>query len=346
MKSPPNLHLLLLGSMLALTDARAQHATVAGDVVLRDGGAPLGFITVSLLAQDKQFLTGATGTFLLRDLPPGEVRLRFRRIGFVPKDTTLTLAPGDTARIHIAMTQLAIQLPEVAVSGRCANETPFEPKPPFMAQLFDQVSQNAQRMVLLAQVRPFVVSWAKVGVLRAADKPDVQIESSAETHGPLPDEPYKPGRVTRRITYNGRPAWGVFPPDLSDFADTTFTNSHCFHYAGQRRFETDSVIAVDFEPVPRLARVMDIAGTLYLRVEGYQLVGLEMHVTPLRDAFSHLQAYTHRSVFTEVAPGVPIATEYVLMNVFRNGRPSFVQTSRVVELRWSDQVTSDTMRSR
>ena len=334
----------LLGAMLALTDARAQNATVAGDVLLREGGVPLGYITVSVLAQDKHLLTGESGAFLLREVPPGEVRLQFRRIGFAPKDTLLTLAPGDTARIRIAMTRLAIHLPAVVVSGRCTNQTPFEPKPAFMAELFDQVTQNAQRMVLLAQSKPFVMTSVKVGVLREPGKPDTIIESSTATHGPLFSEKYKPGRVVRPITYNGRRATGVFPPELPDFADTAFINNHCFRYAGQTRFADDSVIALDFEPVPRLARVPDLAGTLYLRVDGYQLVGQESHVVPMRGAVSNLSAYTHRTVFKEIAPGVPVASELELMNVFKNGRPSFVQTTRLIDIKWTEPVKTDTTR--
>jgi hypothetical protein len=339
-----NLQLVVLGAIVALSEGRAQNGVVAGEVVLREGGVPLGFITVSVLAQDKHLLTGESGHFRLLEVPPGDVRLRFRRIGFAPKDTLLVLAAGDTARIRIEMTRLAIRLPEVVVSGRCTNETPFEPKPAFMAELFDQAMQNAQRMTLLAQSKPFVVSWSRSGGLRDPAKGFVPIESSTETRGPLPVEPYRPGRVTRRITYNGRPAWGVFPPELPDFADTAFINNHCFRYAGQTRFENDSVIAVEFEPVPRLAKVNDMAGTLYMRLDGYQLVGLMAHVTQLRGAFRHLSAYTHRTVFREIAPGVPVPAESELMNVFRDGRPSFVQTSRLIEIKWSDPMRTDTIR--
>jgi hypothetical protein len=49
--------------------------------------------------------------------------------------------------------------PAVVVSGRCTNETPFETKSPILAELFDQVNQNAERMTLLATAKPFVM-WA------------------------------------------------------------------------------------------------------------------------------------------------------------------------------------------
>ena len=54
---------------------------------------------------------------MLRDPPPGEVRLRFRRIGFAPKDTALVAGANDTVRVRIEMTRLALELPAVIVNG-------------------------------------------------------------------------------------------------------------------------------------------------------------------------------------------------------------------------------------
>src|SRR4051812_31476075 len=79
--------------------ALSQTAAISGQVVSRDGGSPLGYAAVSILSDARQLLTNESGKFLLLDLAPGDVRLRFKRIGFAPKDTTLRVAPGDTARI-------------------------------------------------------------------------------------------------------------------------------------------------------------------------------------------------------------------------------------------------------
>src|SRR3954468_25015903 len=99
----------LLLCATATTSAGAQ--AVSGEVLLKEGGQPLGFTTVSILSDNRQLLTNESGKFLLLGLAPGEVRLRFKRIGFAPKDTTLQLASGDTARIRMEMTRLVIQLP-------------------------------------------------------------------------------------------------------------------------------------------------------------------------------------------------------------------------------------------
>jgi hypothetical protein len=83
----------------ALSAPGAQHATVVGRVVVRDSGEPVGYASVSVLPHGPQRLAGERGPFVLRDLPPGEVRLRFRRIGFAPKDTALVVGANDTVSI-------------------------------------------------------------------------------------------------------------------------------------------------------------------------------------------------------------------------------------------------------
>ncbi|MBA3558538.1 MAG: carboxypeptidase-like regulatory domain-containing protein [Gemmatimonadaceae bacterium] len=321
---------------ISLPAAHAQSSVVRGQVVLWDDGQPLPYTTVALLSQGTQRLTSDSGTFVLIDLPPGEVRLRFKRIGFVPKDTLVVLAPGETARIRVEMTHLIINLPAVVVSGRCTNETPFEPKPGILAELFDQVNQNAERMTLLATARPFVMRVASVGGLRNPDRPFVPTRVDTVERGALPVVRYEPKRVARRGTGRYAGSWMIHMPELPDFADTAFTNNHCFRYAGQTRFATDSVIAVDFEPVPWLDKDVDIKGTIYLRVDGYQLVALVARTNRMPSNSRHIADYTHQTRFREVVPGIPVAVDWELRNVYRNGSPPFVQTGKVFDIRWTD----------
>jgi hypothetical protein len=329
---------------ISLPAAHAQSSVVRGQVVFQGDGQPLPYTTVAVQAQGIQRLTSDSGTFMLVDVPPGEVRLRFKRIGFVPKDTLVVLVPGATARIRVEMTRLAIHLPEVVVSGRCTNETPFEPKPGMLAELFDQVNQNAERMTLLATEKPFVMRAATVGGIRDPKTPFVPTRVDTLERGPLPVVRYEPKRVARRGTGAYAGSWMIHMPELTDFADTVFTNNHCFHYAGQTLFETDSVIAVDFEPVPWLDKEVDIKGTIYLRLHGYQLVALVARTNRLPRDSRHIADYTHETRFKEVVPGIPVMFEWELKNVFRNGSPPFVQTGKVFDIRWTDstRVKADT----
>ena len=325
----------------ALSAAHAQDATVTGRIVLRDDGQPLAFTTISVLSQGTQLLASDSGTFALRHLPPGDLRLRFRRIGFTPRDTTFTVAAGDTARIRIEMARLVIPLPAMVVNGKCTDRTPFETQPGFLAQLFEQVKQNAERMRLLAEERPFVFQAVSEGRLRDRENKIIgAAEYDTVERAPLPLKPYVPKGVLYRGVFRGKDVWAIQLPELPHLADTAFTNNHCFWYAGQERFGTDSVIRVDFEPVPWLAKEVDLEGSIFLRVDGYQLVGLHTRVNRIPSGNRVLLAYTNRARFSEIVSGVPVLAEWQLTNVMRNNKPGYVQTGKVTAVKWLDSLTA------
>ena len=325
--------ILIVG--LALNAAQAQHATVSGKVVLRDNGQPLGYTTITVLSQGRQLLATDSGTFLLRGLPQGEVRLRFKRIGFVPKDTAFTVATGDSALVRIEMTRLIISLPTVVVDGSCTDRTPLEAPPVNIAELFDQVKQNAERMRLLAQEKPFTIHTTSEEGLRDRDNNIIGARTVlTDSRPPMPTHPYAPGKVIRQGLHNGRPAQLIKLPELPDLADTAFTNNHCLSYAGQERFESDSVIRVDFEPVPKLAGEVDIAGRIYLRADDYQIVGLVTWLTRIPAGNRVLRDYAVRARFRELVSGIPVVAEWTLTNTFHGNRPPFVQAGKVTGITW------------
>jgi hypothetical protein len=201
-------------------------------------------------------------------------------------------------------------------------------------------------MTLLATAKPFVFRAASVGGFRDPKKPFVPTRMDTLERGPLPVVRYEPKRVARRGTGAFTGSWMIHMPELPDFADTAFTNNHCFHYAGQTRFETDSVIAVEFEPVPWLDKQVDIRGTIYLQVDNYQLVALVARTNRMPSDSRHIADYTHWTRFKEVVPGIPVMFEWELKNVFRNGSPPFVYTGKVFDIRWTDSTRAkiDTVR--
>jgi carboxypeptidase-like protein len=325
--------------LTALTAARAQTVAVAGQVFAREEKEPLASATVSVVPQGTQLLANENGQFTLRNLSAGEIRLRFKRIGFVPKDTVLTLAGNDTARIRIEMTRLAILLPAMVVNGKCTDGAPFEEKPVVLAELFDQVKQNAEQLRLLTRARPFVLKTIRVRGYRARDNRIAATRIDTIVRPPMPEEAYAPRRVLARGEGVDAGLWLVKLPELSDFADTAFMNSHCLQYAGQTRFESDSVIQVDFEPVPWLNKDIDIAGSIYLRVDGYQLVALVVRLNRIPSQFRDLREFSVRARFTEFVAGVPVLSDWELTNTFRNRSMSpRVEIGQVVDMRWLDSL--------
>jgi hypothetical protein len=331
-----SIHLVMACALAAPADARPQQATIAGEVVARDGGEPLPYTTIAVPSRDMQLLASEHGTFALRGLPPGDVRLRITRIGYAPKDTTLTLSADGTARVRIAMTRLALQLPRVVVEGACTDRTPLESQPAVLAELFDQVRQNAERLRLLARERPFSMQTTSTRGVRV-------LGTDTVVRGALPAEAYVPGRVYRMYGKVG----GVKLPELPDVADTAFTNNHCLAYAGQERFGADSVIRVDFAPVPWLAKGVDLEGSIYLRVDDYRLVGMVTRLNRIPQEFRNLSGYATRARFDELVSGVPVLAEWELTNTFRAARePTVVERGRVLGVRWLDPATAprDTVR--
>jgi len=325
----------------ALSAARAQQSTVLGRVVARESGHPVANASVSVLPNGTQHLAGEDGSFTLRDLHAGEVRLRFRRIGFAPKDTVLLVAVGDTVRLRIEMNRLALELPAV-VASTCTDRTPFEDKPPILAALYDQVIQNAERLRLLARERPFTIQITNTRGLEGR----TAMITDTVVRGPLPEQPYAPKHILR--DFQGRKSGGVMMPQLTDIADTAFTNNHCLWYAGQQRFGADSVVRVDFEPVPWLAREVDFAGSIYVRVDGYALVGMETRLNRMPGEWSRtVVGYGTRSHFQELVGGVPVIADWEITNTFRgSSTPTVNQRSRVIAVEWSVPPTTarDTVR--
>jgi hypothetical protein len=314
----------------ALAAARAQHATVVGRVVVRESGEPVTNASVSVLPNGAARLGGENGSFTLRDLPLGEVRLRFRRIGFAPKDTALVVGANDTVRVSIEMTRLALELPAVVVNGACTDRTPFEDRPPVLVALFDQVTQSAERLRLLARERPFAIEMIDTRGIPGR----TPVVTDTMVRGPLPAEPYKPGHILR--DFQGRKNARAVHPELPDIADTAFTNNHCLRYAGQERLGSDSVIRVDFEPVPWLAREADFEGSMFVRVDGYQLVGMDTRMNRMpKEWEGNIVGFGRRARYQELVGGVPVLAELETTNTFRGSPiPVVNRRSRVIGVRW------------
>ena len=319
--------------------AFGQTATVTGQVLLREADQPLPYTTVSVLSQATQFLTSETGRFTVTNLVPGEVRLRFKRIGFAPQDTVLTLAANDTARIVVRMTRVAIPLPAVLVSGKCTNEMPLAAREDVLVQLFDQVNQNAERFRLLAESKPFHMHIHRVRGFRNRDNKVVPMRTDTVVRGPLPAESYRPRNVLRRAD-DGE--WEIGVPELPDFADTAFTNNHCFFYAGQTRQGADSVIQVDFEPVPWLDKEIDIKGSMYLRADTYELVQTvtKLNKVPAQFRRGGLLEHSVRMRFSEIVNGITVPEDWDLTNRYRPPRSAFVELGQVFNIVWLDSTAT------
>ena len=336
---------LLLASLITASAASfvgAQDAVVIGQVVVRETGSPLGYSVVR--AASSALLTGESGKFLLRDLGPGPVKITVKHIGFSPRDTTITLAGHDTVRLEVKLSQLVIQLPAMLVSGQCTNETPKETPPLVLAELFEQVRQNAERYRLLASAQPFALRVLRIRGYRNADGRVVSEMADTVVRDAFPAGPYEPKRVVRKGVGEYAKQWTIAVPELPDLADTSFLNNHCFRYAGKTRALGDSVIRVDYEPVPWLNKEVDISGTLYLNSENYQLLSSVTALNRIPSQFygTGMLTLAVTARFSEIVPGVPVLDEWVLESKYRSKRqPPTVETGQIFGVVFTTPVKPD-----
>lgn len=313
-------------------------AVVVGQTTVKGSGEPLGYSVVVMPSLNRQLFTNDRGGFTLWNLSAGPLRIRFKHIGYAPRDTVVTLRDTDTLRIEIALAKLAIQLPAVHISGACGDKHPDERSAAILKDLFDQVQQNADRYRLLADSNPFSLTMYHLRGTRNGNAKIHATEIDTLTRGPFPFAPYIPRHLihTEADSFGGPPNHYLAPPELADFADTAFVNNHCFTYAGQRMVDGDSVIAVDYEPVPSLKDEVDFRGTMYLRVQDYQLIRAEMELTrvPSELRSSGMTAMRITTRFTEVLPGIAIIQQVEGSTQLRGGSWHLVEIAQVLDMKW------------
>jgi hypothetical protein len=334
---------VLIGALIASAAAGQNTisgaAVVVGQVRAAESGQPLPYSVVSIASLGREQFTSEQGGFTIWNLAPGRLALRVKRIGYSPRDTAVTLRPNDTLRVEIALTRLVIELPAVRVSGACGDKRPDERMVATLADLFDQVQQNADRYRLYADSNPFNLIMYRVRGVRDNKGKILATQIDTIRRGPFPFAMYSPRHIVRSVADSeagGMIRHYLSPPELADFADTAFINNHCFTYAGKRVVANDSVIAVDFEPVPALKGEVDFRGTMFVRAADFQLVraDLQLNRLPPEMRSSGMTSMNITTRFTEVLPGVAIIDQVESSTKF-SGRPyPWVEFGQVFDMKW------------
>ncbi|HEX4683229.1 MAG TPA: carboxypeptidase regulatory-like domain-containing protein [Gemmatimonadaceae bacterium] len=301
--------LLLAGTAVGLP---AQHAALAGRVVSSGTSVSLGYSVVGTSPEQREEFTDAKGQFVLHDLPAGRIRFTAKHIGYVPFDTTLDLRANDSLQLDVALSLITIELPAIrTVAAGCLH--PGAPNPQYgaaLANLFEQLQENAERNRLLAHSYPFELT-----IERRITKPEPMLQArfvAIDTieRGSTRDWHYAPGKLLgkRHIdegVFSGN--WTtIILPELADFADLHFLESHCFDYAGLDELDGDTLIRIDFVPAPTV-RTPDIGGAIFLDRKTYQLRSTMVSLTNLtKDLQRRMSGQSIRADFREVLPGVPV----------------------------------------
>jgi hypothetical protein len=106
--------------LLTSTAAAQERGTLTG--VVRDAaGAPVRDADIGVLALRMLTKTDADGRFKLAKLPPGELLVSVRRIGFLPATVRRVVVPGGGDSISVEMAELAM-LEGIDVSDRSMRQ--------------------------------------------------------------------------------------------------------------------------------------------------------------------------------------------------------------------------------
>ena len=107
-------------SLLALATAPAflsAQGSITGIVKDSVAGTPLPGVAVTVEGTALTGHTDAAGRYLVASVPPGTHRLRARRLGYAPADTTIAIKEGEQVVVDFRLRASAVELAEVVAVG-------------------------------------------------------------------------------------------------------------------------------------------------------------------------------------------------------------------------------------
>jgi len=294
---------LIAGAVLLPAVATGQ--TVRGSVTHRGSSAPaLGAIVtlerVSRVGEPglevHSVLVDERGTFSLRATPGTTLAIVVRRIGLRPfRSDTMTLAPGETRRLEIALDAInpgvenAFTLERVTVSGatpcRTANDQSVR-----IAELWD----NAQTALLATVIstRDSLVRRRLIRYERSRDPATLAIQSenvcAFDAMGGTTGGFFRslPGDSLSKVGYWQRIGTGIarfHGPDENAILSPTFLADHCFTVVAPAPGGED-LVGLGFEPAEHRRQgdaPPEIRGTIWLDRLTSELRTLEFTWTTL-----------------------------------------------------------------
>jgi outer membrane receptor protein involved in Fe transport len=109
---------IALGSILCHSPAAAQGTgTIQGRVTSAGTDAPISGAQIEVVGSSMGSLSNDRGVFLIIGVPAGEHTIRVIRLGYSNLTQTVTIPPGQSVTINFAMSQTAIQMGEIIVTG-------------------------------------------------------------------------------------------------------------------------------------------------------------------------------------------------------------------------------------
>lgn len=141
----------------------AQGGTITGRVTTTGGAAPLAGINVSV-ANARPAVTDADGRYVLRNIAAGTDTVRFRWIGYAPRELVVSLEAGERLTLNVELEPEPVQLSQVRISGA--------------SRQFERVVDAPAAVSVVAPERVREMAGAGQVPLLVADLPGVRVAQS------------------------------------------------------------------------------------------------------------------------------------------------------------------------
>lgn len=315
-------------------------------VVTTPESIPLGYAVVAAAALGIERFTNANGVVAIPIPEPGRVTLRVKRLGFTPKDTTVTVTDAASQSVVVALKRVEVKLEAVTVVAWPPCKRPGVPRRGGDARVravVEQLRQNAERYRLLINTYPFNYASLREFGSRELDGAE-QIES-ADTIivTGRPAWSYRPGTLIAREPVREQRAdtrplseWVMRIPSLSDLADDRFIENHCFHVAGLEDKEGARLLRIDIVAAERL-KSSDVNVVAWLDPKDFQLRYATFSLSKIPAQFAGLLHSTSRVSYVELLPFVPVMQLMTAENLVQYEKPerrtrTFIERQRILTL--------------
>lgn len=287
-------------------------------------GAPLGYSVVAMPALGLERFTSASGVVVMPVPAPGPVRLRVKRLGFTPKDTTITVTDAPVQRVTIALARVSFRLDAVRVVGwpPCKRPGVDEDTDPQVRGIVDQLRQNAERYRLLTRTYPFVYTVRREFGHQESDGSVVLDSFDEIVVAGTPDWTYRPGTLVGRDPARAggsRGPWVMRIPSIGDLADDAFVDNHCFNVAGLEEKEGRRLLRLDIVAAERL-KSADVTVVAWLDPQDFQLRHATFTLTKPPAQVPGLLTLSSRVSYVELIPFVPVLQLTIAESTVQEGR--------------------------
>jgi hypothetical protein len=290
----------LSGVCVAQTPARG---TIIGTVTLAGTDLRLPYVNVSVSALSIERLSDEYGAFVLPGVPAGRVTLRVRRVGYAPVDIGVDVPVGDTARVEVKMSRIAVRLAEMVVRERRPCRSPGVPSvatDSMLAIVFAQFRLNAEQARLVLAEQPYNVAFRTTVTETATSGEERTLSRTTSTRSGTPGWSYKPGALVQRR----RGIQTLRIPEIVHFASDEFVRNHCFWGPWSDVVGSDSLIRIDFGAADKLDDP-DVDGSVWLDRQTLVLRRTELRLTKIPREVRGIADVTVTTIFDEVLPGAP-----------------------------------------